>query len=196
VDDLKAVFDGPEGWTYPVTQENPDMPPRPYPVPMTPQADAYDVDLDRRLLEMQRKFRGSPFVAVVGRYREQIRRVALVAAVADAPAAPTLESRHLEWAERLVRLSMGTLIRQAKRFLADSEHEKHLKRLLDVIRGYCGKHGGEMSGYELANRTRWLEPKRRDELLKQLEELGEVEARAEETRLGRKPKRWVRVMRR
>jgi hypothetical protein len=53
-----------------------------------------------------------------------------------------------------------------------------------------------MSGYELANRTRSLEPKRREELLRHLEELGEVEIRLEETRLGRQPKRWVRAARR
>jgi hypothetical protein len=194
--DLRQVANGAKDWEYGNLDFCAVAEPSPYPVPVDADAEALleQVTLDE--LELKRQHQGTPFTAIVARFREQTGRVALTAAVAEDPAAPRLTARHVAWAKRVARACVDSVMSQAARFVSDSEHEKALKRLLEAVRGYCTKHGGWMSGYELANRTRWLEPRRREELLGHLEEAGDVEIRSEQTRLGRKPRRWVRAARR
>jgi hypothetical protein len=196
--ELKAVALGAAGWNYPDLGFGAAINPNPYPVPFTEAARAYDADLDRRQLEMLRQHEGTQFDAIVARFREQTMRVALVAAVADCPAAPVLDAKHLEWAERVVKVSVDTLKDQATRFLADSKYEQDLKGLLDLIRKRCRKDPKRwITGNELANAARRFPPKQRAEMLTDLEEMEEIEVRTEGGGgTGKKASLFVRVRRR
>jgi hypothetical protein len=118
--------------------------------------------------------------------------VALIAAVAGCPSYPVVEHRHMEWAERLVKLSLDTLMQQAKRFLADSEHERLIKKVRDALKHSKRKDGdGWLTGREVARATQFLKRRERNEIILHLEEVGELELRSEDSE--KKPKTFVRV---
>jgi hypothetical protein len=178
--DLKAVAKGAEGWEYGNLDFTAVAAATPYPVPLTDAAKEYDADLDRRQLALLRRHENTAYEAILARHREQVLRVALVAAVADCPGQPVLDARHLQWAEGVVTLSTGAVMEQAKRFLAASEHERQLKRLLEIIRKYnCRSPKRWIPGVALANIAREFPRKLRAELIDDLEEMGEIEVRRE-----------------
>lgn len=192
VADMKAVAAGADGHApgnvAAVMAAN--VAPEPFAVPLSPEAAALDLELRGEHLAMKRQHEGTPLSAVVARFREQTRRVALVAAVADNPAAPLLEARHLAWAADLVRWSLAILLEQARRHVADSEHEAMAKRLLEIIR----KHGGWIDGNTLSNKARSIPRKLRADLLADLVEGGDLEVKQERT--STKPRTMLRAARR
>lgn len=156
----------------------PNIAPKTLIVPMSSAAEQIDDDLRAEHLELKRQHEGTQFSAIVARYREHIRRVALVAAVADGGG--ECAASHVEWARDLVRHCLDTMLDQAERFIADSEHEALLKKVLDIIR-----RAGRIDGTTLAKRTQFLRTKERMELLLQLEEAGQVVLHREKSKLGR-----------
>ena len=81
---------------------------------------------------------------VLARFREQVRRIALIAAVADNPASPVCTAAHYDWATKLARHCQQALLTGTRDYVADTPYEALLKRVLGIIR----RHDGWMSGHD------------------------------------------------
>ena len=177
VDDLRAIAAGAaDGSSQPLRMAA-CADPEPWTVLATSAAKQADRALRDEHLTMKRKHEGTPFAAIVARFREHVRRVALIAAVADDPAAPALEERHLAWAASLVRWTQALVVQHAERYVADNPYEAEQKKLLEVIR----RHGGWMDGRTLVQRTRFIPKKMRNELISALLEAGDIVTKQEST---------------
>lgn len=128
-------------------------------------ARVLDDEVRAEQLEMKRANEGTQYSAIVARYREHVRRLALVAAVADG--ASGCAGRHVSWARDLVRHCVDTMITNADRYIADSEYEAVKKRVLDVVR-----KSAPIDGTELARKTQFLRSKERSEVVTDLQEAG------------------------
>jgi hypothetical protein len=111
--------------------------PAPYTVSMTAAADALH---DRKLAEEDawaRKVAGTPQAAIVNRLGENASKLALICAISRDPAYPEITDADVAWGWALAEHCTRTVLRDAKRFLADSEFEKRLNKATGII----GKHG-------------------------------------------------------
>jgi hypothetical protein len=176
VADLKAIAAGAAAHTQGNLGMVSSSAAEPYSVPMAADAEAADMALRVEHLVMKRQHENTMFSPIVARFREHIRRVALIAAVSDNPAEPVMTAAHFDWAAAFVRWTQSELLEQSERFIADSQHEAGLKKLLDIIR----RHGGWMDGHTLAKKTQFLNRRDRNEQISQLEEAGEIEKSREE----------------
>lgn len=110
--------------------------PSPYTVPMDGEAEAiHDANLEREDA-WARKVVGTPSAPIVNRWGENAAKLALVAAISDAPSAPVITARHVTWAWALAEHCIKSLIQDADRFIADSEFEQRLNRALNIIRDH------------------------------------------------------------
>jgi hypothetical protein len=163
--------------------------PKPKVVPLDKSAIAADADLRIEHLSLKREYEGTPYSALVARYREHIRRIALVAAIASDPASPVCTAAHIEWATTLVRHCLETVLEQAQRFIADSEYEALSKRVLDVVR----QIGGWVDGNTIARRCQFVARRQRADLIADLVESGALEAKQELT--ATRPRMLVKARR-
>lgn len=147
-------------------------------IPLSPGAVAMDADVKAEQLAMKRANEGSQYSAIVARYREHTRRVALIGAVASGEA--QLSAGVMSWSRDLVRHCMDGLIVQAERYIADSEVEATKKRVLEVVR----KHG-EISQRDLARKTQFLKQRDRAEVLNDLSEAGRIVIEKRHSGMGR-----------
>lgn len=109
----------------------------PYTVPMTAAAEALH---DCKLAEEDtwaRKVAGTPQAAIVNRLGENASKLALICAISRDPAHPQVTEADVAWAWALAEHCTRTVLRDAQRFLADSEFEKRLNKAINII----GKHG-------------------------------------------------------
>jgi hypothetical protein len=143
----------------------------PYVVPMDAEAAAADDVLMSEHVKMQRAHEGTAFSPIIARYHEHIRRVALIAAVAENPAQPVCTGAHIAWATALVRHCQQTLVAGTERYVADNDYEATRKRVLETLR----RHGGWMTGHILAKRLGFVDRRRRGEIIGDLVEADLVE---------------------
>ncbi|WP_270935604.1 bifunctional DNA primase/polymerase [Falsiroseomonas oryzae] len=111
--------------------------PAPYAVPMTSAAEALH---DRKLAEEDAwalKVAGTPQAAIVNRLGENASKLALICAISRDPAHPRITEAEVAWGWALAEHCTRTVLRDAQRFLADSEFEKRLNKAIGII----GKHG-------------------------------------------------------
>ena len=111
--------------------------PTPFTVPMTAAAEALH---EQKLAEEDawaRKVAGTPQAAIVNRLAENAMKLALICAVSRDPAHPRITEAEIAWGWALAEHCTKTLLRDAGRFLADSEFEKRLNKAINII----GKHG-------------------------------------------------------
>lgn len=111
--------------------------PTPYTVPMTAAAEALH---DRKLAEEDawaKRVAGTPQAAIVNRLGENASKLALIAAISRNPAHPQITEADVSWGWALAEHCTRTVLRDAQRFLADSEFEKRLNKAINII----GKHG-------------------------------------------------------
>jgi hypothetical protein len=111
--------------------------PTPFTVAMTPEAEALQ---DRKLAEEDvwaKRVAGTPQAAIVNRLGENATKLALICAISRDPAHPEITERDLAWGWSLAEHCARTALRDAQRFLADSEFEVRLNKAIDII----GKHG-------------------------------------------------------
>jgi hypothetical protein len=109
----------------------------PHTVPMTPAAEAMH---DRKLAEEDtwaKKVAGTPQAAIVNRLGENASKLALICAISRDPAHPQVAEADVAWGWALAEHCTRTVLRDAQRFLADSEFEKRLNKAINII----GKHG-------------------------------------------------------
>lgn len=139
--------------------------PQPLEVPLAPDAAELFEQLADEQDAMKASYVGSPFEPVAGRWFEHVNRIALIQAISDSPASPTIASSNLTWARAVVDRCFALLVREAEDHIADNEHEAMIKRVLRIIREH-----GRMTGNELSRRTQFLDMKQRREVVSQLEE--------------------------
>lgn len=120
---------GPKGELIPAKKATP----QPQVVPSTDDADAYNDRLADDGHALKREHAGKPTAAVAARWHEHIRRVALVAAVADNPVFPVLTVAHLMWARELVDWCVCRMLAGVREYVADSPFEAATKRVLRAI---------------------------------------------------------------
>jgi len=111
--------------------------PMPFTVHLTAAAEALH---ERKLTEEDawaRRVAGTPQAAIVNRLAENATKLALISAVSRDPAHPQITDGDLAWGWALAEHCTRTILRDAERFLADSEFEGRLNKAIGII----GKHG-------------------------------------------------------
>jgi len=108
-----------------------------YTVPMSGAAEALH---ERKLAEEDtwaRRVAGTPQAAIVNRLGENASKLALIAAISSNPAHPAITEHETDWGWALAEHCARTVLRDAERFIADSEFEKRLNKAIAII----SKHG-------------------------------------------------------
>ncbi|MBR0679436.1 DUF3987 domain-containing protein [Roseomonas eburnea] len=111
--------------------------PTPFTVPLSVEAEAIQ---ERKLAEEDawaRRVAGTPQAAIVNRLGENASKLALICAISRDPAHPQMTEADVTWGWALAEHCARTVLRDAQRFLADSEFEKRLNKAIHII----GKHG-------------------------------------------------------
>jgi hypothetical protein len=112
-------------------------PAAPYTVPMTPAADALH---ERHLADEDawaKRVAGTPQAAIVNRLGENAAKLALISAISRNPAHPEITEAEVAWGWALAEHCARTILRDAQRFMADSEFEARLNKAINII----GKFG-------------------------------------------------------
>lgn len=141
--------------------------PEPLTVPETPEATEARRAMRREQLERQREAEGTYVTAIAARLAENAMKLALIRAVSRDPAAPVIDASDVAWGRALAMHCIDTLLREAKRHVADSEYEAKLNRALEIIR----KHG-PLTEREMIRRGFKLPERERAEILRTLTESG------------------------
>ena len=128
--------------------------PAPCTVAMTAAAEALH---ERKLAEEDawaRRVAGTPQAAIVNRLAENATKLALVCAVSRNPAHPQIGDADLAWGWTLAEHCTKTILRDAERFLADSEFEVRLNKAIGIIgkHGPCSRRAMFHKGLKLAER--------------------------------------------
>ena len=128
--------------------------PTPFTVPMTAAADALH---EQKLAEEDvwaKRVAGTPQAAIVNRLAENATKLALICSVSRNPAHPTITEVEIAWGWALAEHCTRTLLRDAGRFLADSEFEKRLNKAINIIgqHGPCSRRDMFLKGLKLAER--------------------------------------------
>jgi len=95
---------------------------------------------DRKLSEEDawaRRVAGTPQAAIVNRLGENASKLALICAISRSPVHPQIHEAEVAWGWALAEHCTRTILRDAERFLADSEFEARLNKAINII----GKHG-------------------------------------------------------
>jgi hypothetical protein len=128
--------------------------PTPFTVPLTPAAEALH---EQKLAEEDvwaKRVAGTPQAAIVNRLAENATKLALICAISRNPAHPTITDVEIAWGWALAEHCTRTLLRDAGRFLADSEFEKRLNKAINIIgkHGACSRRDMFHKGLKLAER--------------------------------------------
>jgi hypothetical protein len=117
--------------------------------------------------------RNATAITIWQRADEKVSKLALIHAAsrAEFPESVKVDAVDVEWAIGIVTWAVGVLLDGAERFMANGQYERHRKRVLRAIEE--GGPGG-LTGAEIYKRCRWLEPKLREVVLKDLGASGEV----------------------
>ncbi len=163
--------------------------PEPITVRMLPEAVAIFDALDEDMTTRQRAALGTDQAAVLARVWENTAKIALIKAVSANPRAPAIRGIDAEWARDLVAHCAATLLVQAERYIADTEAERHHKRVLEIIRK-AGKNG--IKQRDLTRKCQFLDPKTRRETLDSLQESEQITAFKSQS--GGRPARFYRIV--
>jgi hypothetical protein len=158
-------------------------------VPLDGGASQADRALREEHLAMKRAHEGTAYSAIIARFREHIRHVALIAAVADNPHAPVCTAEHMAWSTLLVRHCQATVVDQSDRFIADSDYEAQQKQVLEAVKA----SGGWMPLSDIAKSVRSIKARDRNDILNHLAEAGFIEMQRQASTGGR-PSVLVRAL--
>jgi hypothetical protein len=161
----------------------PGVEPCPYTVPETPDATAARRQMRQDQLAQQRKAEGTYVTAIAARLAENAMKLALVRAVAANPAAPVITAQDVAWGRAVAQHCIDTLLREAKRHVADNDYEARLNKAAEIIR----KHG-PLTERDMMRRGFTIPERDRAEVLRTLVAAGRVTATAiEATAKGGRP---------
>jgi hypothetical protein len=145
-----------------------------------PAALAYDDAIGDFGELLKKQHIGKPSAAVVARYYEHVRRVTLVAAVADNPEEPVVKLAHVRWAEELVRWSVARMVSALADNVAENEHERAMNRVVAAVRALVQAEprrfkDGWVNRRDILVKCRAIKSKDLTELLANLVEMGRLE---------------------
>ena len=158
----------------------PNASPDPYTVPSDDEARAMFKALALEQTVRLRQAAGGSRAAIIARWGEQARKLALIRAVADDPGAPVIDADRAAWGIRLAEHCMGTLLDEAEKHIADNDTEGKVKRVMRLV-----EKAGRITMGEMHKRTRFLTRRERIEIIEGLKESGEVEVRTLENNRAR-----------
>ena len=178
IEGLQAVARGAGGASD--LPELPDAEPAPYIVPQTTEADAMLDAITDEQTSWSRERDGTDESAIIGRYEENVTKIALIRAISDNPVNPVITVENVEWAVKLVKHCIGLLIRESERHVADNETEAAVKKLRNFIEKQQQK--GPVSKNDITRGNQWAKARELDEYLKTLMTGGQViETRCDST---------------
>lgn len=141
--------------------------PEPMTVPETREATDARRAMRREQLEQQRQAEGTYVTAIAARLAENAMKLALIRAVSRDPAGPIIQAEDVAWGRAVAQHCIDTLLREARRHVADNEYEAKLNRALEIIR----KHG-PLTERDMIRRGFKLPERDRAEILRTLTEGG------------------------
>jgi len=155
-----------------------------YPVTVftKPMVEQAFIDLDE---SMSAKMTTPASRSVYARVQENAIKLALTYAVALNHEAPIIDESAFVWGRDLAMWCANTLMEQFNSFVADTDHGKTIKRVLNVIKA-AGVDG--ISGRELLQKVQEVRAAERDEIIKKLLDSGQV---FEKTGESREPSRFI-----
>lgn len=158
---LQAIAAGAEGQGNLASVMTAGMAPEPYTVPETPDATEARRAMRREQLDQQRKAEGTYVTAIAARLAENAMKLALIRAVSRDPTAPVIHAEDVAWGRAVAQHCIDTLLREAGRHVADNDHERKLKKLLEFIR-----QKGPVTERGIIRGATWLGERERVELLR------------------------------
>lgn len=106
------------------------------------------------------KAAGTPQAAIVNRLGENSSKLALVRAISRHPQAPSIEVADIEWGWMVAMHCARTLLKDADRYIADSEFERKMNKAREIIRRH-----GPISSSDIAEKGFKVSRRERDETL-------------------------------
>jgi hypothetical protein len=138
--------------------------------------------------------KGSVAQALYGRMRENVQKIALIKAVArDVPAGrpPAITWGDLQWASRVFERCMADMERSLVENVADNEYQSDRNKLAKVIRTVSERDPRGATKSQVIRSCQSIPSRRRDEILDQLEEAGDVRKTVTAAVVGRASTRYV-----
>lgn len=139
-------------------------------VPETPEASEARREMRRDQLIQQRESEGTYVTGILARHAENAMKLALIRAVSRNPVAPEIRLDDVNWGKALSQHCVDTLLRDASRNVADSDYERKIQKVTDIIR----KHG-PITEATMVDRFRLgLSPRDRAEVIGDLIRIGKI----------------------
>jgi hypothetical protein len=179
-DAVEAIALGAEGQNpFPMGNASAIVP-KPYTVPYTdPRAAAVGREMRQMQIEMLRKHQGTQVTGIIARLAENAAKIALIKAITENPARPSISANDLDWGMLVARTSVETLMSAVKERVADTDQEAKLKRLQMIIAS-AGSAG--IDHENLFRQARFMGSRRHlNEALDFLSEGGSIRAQEFET---------------
>jgi hypothetical protein len=179
IEAVKAVHQGVPGHNhFPLGAETAINHPSPYMVPWATK-DAAEFYSQLGIIETDRmkSMRGSVAQALYGRMRENVQKIALIKAVArDVPEGrpPAITWGDMQWASRVFERCMGDMERSLVENVADNDYQADRNRLAKAIRTVSERDPRGATKSQIIRACQSIPARRRDEILEQLEEAGDV----------------------
>jgi hypothetical protein len=193
---VKAVHAGVPGHQhFPAIGEGPNITPTPYLVPWATK-DAAEFYHALGIIETDRmiSMKGSVAQALYGRMRENVQKIALIKAVArDVPEGrpPAITWGDMQWASRVFERCMIDMEKSLIENVADNEYQADRNRLAKAIRAVSERDPRGATKSQIIRACQSVPSRRREEILEQLEEAGDVRKEIVGAMVGRATTRYL-----
>lgn len=165
---MEAVSRGAEGANPFPMGNGPSQVPKPFTVPYaTPVAAARARAMREEQIAELRRAQGTAVTGIIARLAENAAKIALVRAITNDPARPSITADDLDWGMTVARRSVETLLVAVRERVADNAYEAEMKRVLKIIAD-AGSAG--IDGTTLSRATPFVDKRRRNEILDHLAE--------------------------
>jgi hypothetical protein len=187
IEAAKLINRGAEDWIAPSLGDGPSVNPLPYVVPMTPEVEIRLDALNDMILGRRRAVVGNGHGALLGRWYVHVVRVAMISAISRDPLRPIITEFDVEWSEAIVGYCMEHTLRDVETYVSDNDKEDELKHVLRIIKSFPNG----IPSHELSNRVRFVDRRRREDILRDLLEGYQIVAEDRET--GGRKARYYRL---
>ena len=184
---LKSIVAGAAGWEHGNLADTANGDPCPALVPFDHHGAALAAHLEDELLQSRRKAVGSAHEALLARMMEHVIKVAVANAVSSTPKAPVITEAMVGWAKQIVDYSTATMMRDADRFVADTDYEAKLKRVAEIIRS-SGKAG--IAKRDFMRRTSFVDARTLNDIITRLRDSEQIECHERPNRHGPPTVMW------
>ena len=168
IEAMQAISKGAEGFAPFPMGEGPAQVPKPYTVPYADmRAAARARAMREEQIDMLRANQGTQVTGIIARLAENAAKIALVRAITNNPARPTITCDDLDWGMLVANSSVQTLMSAIKERVADNEYEARMKRVHKIIAD-AGAAG--IDGSRLSKATPFVDRRQRADILAHLEE--------------------------